>query len=164
MTHQSYAAMFRTMAERIEAGEAYDAVLRDYGVNVGSARVGHLQSLLRCAREHVAEAASDIPDREDQQIVKQLLSDIVRPGSGSAVGYTHEMTDDDHRAFAETVRELAGMVMVSGYACDLYDQELFVGWTRIPFAAHADGARDRVEVLWLNKSAAARTGQGRLIA
>lgn len=100
----------------------------------------------------------------DPPYVHSTRSGLVRPGSGSAVGYTHEMTDDDHRRFGAAVRELSGMVIVSGYACDLYDQEMFADWLRIPFGAHADGARDRVEVLWLNAAAAARSGQARLIA
>ena len=79
-------------------------------------------------------------------------------------GYNHEMDDDQHRAFGAAVRELRGMVVVSGYGCDLYDKEIFPDWDRIAFAALSDKARDRVEVLWLNKSAAAQSGQARLIA
>jgi DNA adenine methylase len=45
---------------------------------------------------------------------------------------------------------LQGAVVVSGYRCPLYD-ELFDGWQRIDAAAHADGARDRVESLWLSR-------------
>lgn len=77
-------------------------------------------------------------------------------------GYRHEMTDDQHRAFAAFARGLGGMVIVSGYACDLYDQELFADWQREEIPAHADGARDRIEVLWLNATAAGQ--QLRLIA
>ena len=79
-------------------------------------------------------------------------------------GYSHEMTDEDHRAFGAAVRQLQGMVVISGYGCDLYDRELFHDWLRIPFGAHADGARDRVEVLWLNDAAAANSGQARMFA
>lgn len=63
--------------------------------------------------------------------------------------YRHEMTDDDHRAMAMWLKELTGMVVVSGYDCDLY-RELFRGWQRADRASHADGARDRVESLWLS--------------
>lgn len=70
-------------------------------------------------------------------------------------GYRHEMSDEDHRAFAGFVRALSGMVIISGYACALY-QELFGDWLQVSRAAHADGARDRVEVLWLNPAAAAQ--------
>lgn len=65
-------------------------------------------------------------------------------------GYRHEMTDDQHRELAATLRELRGMVIVSGYACPLYDEELYSGWFRVERPALADGARPRVEILWMN--------------
>jgi DNA adenine methylase len=64
--------------------------------------------------------------------------------------YRHEMTDQQHRELAEVLASLRGAVVVSGYRCPLYD-ELFDGWQRIDAAAHADGARDRVESLWLSR-------------
>jgi DNA adenine methylase len=64
-------------------------------------------------------------------------------------GYRYEMSDKQHWEFAAEVRQLKGMVVVSGYACELYD-ELFPDWQQVTCKAHADGARDRVEVLWLN--------------
>lgn len=63
--------------------------------------------------------------------------------------YRHEMSDEDHRILAACLHSLQGMVIVSGYPSELYD-ELFAGWTCITRAAHADGARDRVECLWLS--------------
>lgn len=70
-------------------------------------------------------------------------------------GYAHEMTDDDHRRMLELLRSLRGMVVLSGYPSALYDDAL-PGWRRVSRAAHADGARDRTEVLWLNPQACAR--------
>lgn len=67
--------------------------------------------------------------------------------------YRHEMTDDDHRAMAEVVRSLKGMIVISGYACDLYDKELFPDWHRVQRTALADAARRRVEVLWISPGA-----------
>jgi DNA adenine methylase len=64
----------------------------------------------------------------------------------------HEMTTEDHRDIAACLWRLRGMVIVSGYACDLYD-ELFAGWTRIDRKHLADGARPRVESLWFNRAA-----------
>lgn len=64
--------------------------------------------------------------------------------------YRHEMTDDQHREMVEVLASLRGAVVVSGYHCPLYD-EIFEGWQRIDAAAHADGARDRVESLWLSR-------------
>ncbi len=66
-----------------------------------------------------------------------------------APAYKHELTDGQHRDLARALAGLRGMVMVSGYRCKMYD-ELFDGWQRIDVAAHADGARDRVESLWLS--------------
>lgn len=67
--------------------------------------------------------------------------------------YSHEMTDDDHRAMAASLRELTGMVVLSGYPCPLYDAELFADWHRVERPALADGGRDRIEVIWINDSA-----------
>lgn len=66
------------------------------------------------------------------------------------IGVLHEMDDQQHRDLARALAGLRGMVVVSGYRCPLYD-ELFDGWQRIDAAAHADGARDRVESLWLSR-------------
>lgn len=63
--------------------------------------------------------------------------------------YSHEMTDADHHALATGLRELTGMVVVSGYKSGLYE-ELYAGWKRIDRAAHADGAAKRIESLWLS--------------
>lgn len=68
---------------------------------------------------------------------------------GSARGYRFEMNDDQHRELAAFLATLRGGVIVSGYACDLYDRELYAGWQRLEKVAMADGARSRVEVLWM---------------
>lgn len=67
--------------------------------------------------------------------------------------YRFELTDGDHVNLAEVLHGLVGMVVVSGYACDLYDSELFPTWRRVEGEALADGARPRTEVLWLNAAA-----------
>lgn len=67
--------------------------------------------------------------------------------------YRHEMTRDDHEAMLAGLRTLEGMVLVSGYPNELYD-DVLVGWRRVERAALADGARPRTEVIWLNAAAA----------
>ena len=66
--------------------------------------------------------------------------------------YAHEMTVEDHARLLEETRRLVGMVVLSGYPSALYDQAL-ADWTRIERASLADGARPRVEVLWINPAA-----------
>lgn len=68
--------------------------------------------------------------------------------------YRHEMSDDDHRQMAKVLHSLRGMVVLSGYPCDLYDLELFPSWHRIQRNSYADSASKRIEVLWLSPQAA----------
>ena len=63
--------------------------------------------------------------------------------------YKHEMSDEDHERLAFSLHGLAGKVVLSGYDCPLY-QTLYKDWRRVEKAAHADGARDRTESLWMN--------------
>jgi DNA adenine methylase len=73
---------------------------------------------------------------------------------GGKSAYKHEMDRDAHIKLLETLRALTGMVVLSGYAHPLYEEALH-GWRREEFAAFADGARVRTEVLWINPQACA---------
>jgi DNA adenine methylase len=75
-----------------------------------------------------------------------------RAETGRNATYAHELTDDDHRALADTLRRLNGMVILCGYPSALYDN-LFGDWPSIERPAYADGARERTEVLWFNPAA-----------
>lgn len=66
--------------------------------------------------------------------------------------YRHEMTDADHKQLASFLKTVAGMVVISGYPGPLYDR-LFKRWHRVERQALADGARPRIECLWLNAAA-----------
>lgn len=68
-------------------------------------------------------------------------------------GYAKEMNDGEHEHLLSVLMELRGMVVLSGYPSPLYDETL-AAWHRVETAAHADGARPRQEVLWLNAQAA----------
>ena len=70
-------------------------------------------------------------------------------GRAAVHGYTHEMTDADHEQLLARIREIDGMVVLSGYHHDTYDRALF-DWCRFERQALADGARPRTEVLWVN--------------
>lgn len=67
--------------------------------------------------------------------------------------YVFEMTDDDHRALANVLHGIEGKVIVSGYACDLYDKELYPDWKRVKLPTIADGAKKRTEILWISPRA-----------
>jgi DNA adenine methylase len=76
-------------------------------------------------------------------------------------GYRFEMGDADHVALAEQLHALAGMVVLSGYACELYDRDLYAAWERHERETVADGAKKRTEIVWLNPACAAALGRQR---
>lgn len=69
--------------------------------------------------------------------------------------YAHEMDDADHDRLLSALVGLKGMVVLSGYPHSLYDERL-ADWRRVEKEALADGARPRIEVLWINPACAAR--------
>lgn len=75
-----------------------------------------------------------------------------RSTSGKEHMYYHEMTDSDHRDLAEVLRNVRGMVVLSGYDCEMY-QELYGDWQQVTKAAVAQGAKKRTEVLWISPNA-----------
>jgi DNA adenine methylase len=70
---------------------------------------------------------------------------------GDSKAYGHEMTDADHRALAEVLRNVQGKVALSGYHGPLYD-ELYGDWERVEAPAKLCHSvkQERTEVLWMN--------------
>jgi DNA adenine methylase len=70
---------------------------------------------------------------------------------GDSKAYGFEMTNDQHKEFAEKLRSLKGKAAVSGYDGWLYEK-LFRGWRRIaaPVKQCHSIKKDRQEVLWVN--------------
>ena len=67
--------------------------------------------------------------------------------SDSRGEYAHEMSDDEHSAMLLSLKSIQGFVILSGYPNALYDS---LGWEKVCRPSFADGARSRVECLWLN--------------
>ncbi|WP_315125206.1 DNA adenine methylase [Comamonas antarctica] len=66
--------------------------------------------------------------------------------------YRHEMTNDQHLELLGTLKCLQGMVVLSGYASALYEQEL-AGWQLHTTAARISAGRGtalRDECVWIN--------------
>lgn len=73
--------------------------------------------------------------------------------------YEHEMTEAQHVSLAEELHAAVRSgcdVAISGYANDLYDLELFLGWRRLKFNVTASTARVKdetsraEEILWMS--------------
>lgn len=79
-------------------------------------------------------------------------------GKGSARGYRFEMDERDHAELLTVLGggDIEGMVVLSGYQHDLYD-ELLPGWEKRTTTARISGGRGtalREEVLWINPACA----------
>lgn len=66
--------------------------------------------------------------------------------------YRHEMSDDQHRELAGILSAVKGMVLISGYPCDLYDIELYPDWKRVQRKTYTNRS-ERTEVLWMSPNA-----------
>jgi len=78
-------------------------------------------------------------------------------GSTPEHRYRWEMNDDDHRALARVLKDLVGMVIISSYPSEFYD-ELFAGWKKMSWTAGNlcsanSNAQTRTEVVWMNTQA-----------
>lgn len=77
--------------------------------------------------------------------------------SGAKTGrvYRHEMSDADHLDLLNTLLELEGMVMLSGYPSELYS-DVLKNWKCVETSARISAGRGtdiRVECLWVNPAA-----------
>lgn len=90
----------------------------------------------------------------DPPYVSETRSGKKRGGKPSHA-YKYEMTDDDHVELLTRVNDCKAAVVLSGYPHASYDS-LLKGWSRHEIAAHADGALERTEVVWLNPACVAR--------
>lgn len=74
----------------------------------------------------------------------------------NGTNYRHEMPHRaEHEALSAALHGCEATVVLSGYACDLYDLELYAGWERHTIAATAGQGNlgaNRTEVLWSNRS------------
>ncbi len=107
-----------------------------------------------------AHDSTDTVHYVDPPYVHSTRSEKVR-GTVNRKSYKHEMTDDQHRELAEVLHGLRGAVVLSGYRSELYDG-LYADWQRIERHAQADGAKPRIEVLWLSPGCV--TNQARMFA
>ena len=107
---------------------------------------------------------NDVLERYDRKETFFYLDPPYVHSTRRAGGYDHEMTDCDHRNLVDTLKNLKGKVLLSGYANEIYDT---LGWRRMDYnvVSHAAGRvrasglqgvgtskekQKRVESLWLN--------------
>jgi len=63
--------------------------------------------------------------------------------------YAHNLSDQEHTELLAVLRSAEGMVVISGYESDLYNEALR-DWRKVTKTANADGGIRRTEVLWIS--------------
>lgn len=147
-TNAEYSTGFRANANRSHTTAAHD------WANYPS----HIESFVERLRGVVIENkhyASVLEQQDREHTLHYVDPPYVhetRNMRGGNKNYAHEMTNEDHKEMAVVLKGLKGMVVLSGYECDLYE-DLFGDWRKIRREAKADGAGKRIECLWLNEQA-----------
>lgn len=110
--------------------------------------------------------ANDIMVAHDSPLALHYVDPPYMHGTrvnGAAKGryYRHELDDEQHAELLATLVRLQGMVVLSGYPTDLYDEAL-QGWTKATTTARISAGRGgdtRTECLWLNPACMAALNQ-----
>ena len=150
---RSHRTGFRSNATRSRTTPAHD--WRSYPDHLRAFEVRLMGVTVECREAAEVIAQHDTPETLHYVDPPYVLSTRHADASGNGA-YAHEMSDDEHRALAEVLRGTRGMVALSGYACDLYDAELYPDWHRLECRAIKstnNASAPSTEVLWLNAAA-----------
>ncbi|MBA3248058.1 MAG: DNA adenine methylase, partial [Pyrinomonadaceae bacterium] len=87
------------------------------------------QRLLRVQIEN-APAIEIIKRYDNEETLFYCDPPYPHSSRGDVNAYANELTDEQHRALATTLRQAKGKVAISGYRCELME-ELYAGWRQI---------------------------------
>jgi DNA adenine methylase len=109
---------------------------------------------LRHVELYRADAFDLIAQYDNRDTLFYLDPPYLHATRTARVAYDHEMSDEAHMRLLDTILDVRGMVVLSGYHHPLYDHALRE-WERHEFERPNDSAQTkvksrRVEVLWLN--------------
>lgn len=131
--------------------------------NVGAAAGGSTVSLWKKLPKRVHAIIERLRDAEiENRPAVQVIERYHRPDvaiyadppyvltTRTGKMYEYEMTDADHTALLNALDAHPGPVILSGYACDLYDNRLSE-WHRVETRSISEKGGVRTEVIWLNR-------------
>jgi len=94
------------------------------------------------------------------------MHDTRYKGASSGRYYRHEMDDTQHAELLSALLELEGMVVISGYPCELYS-DMLQGWEQRTTSARISACRGtglRTESIWLNPACTKHERQSDMFA
>lgn len=95
--------------------------------------------------------ALDVMSQQDSPETLHFVDPpYVHETRGAKHCYRFEMDTAAHERLCDFLKGLQGSVVLCGYKNPIYDR---LSWAHAQREAHADGARDRTEILWLNEKA-----------
>ncbi len=108
------------------------------------------QRMLRVQIEH-DNAIQVIRRYDSEQTLFYCDPPYVHASRGDTNAYKHEMSDGEHIELANVLRNVDGLVALSGYECELMD-ELYFDWyvTNAPVKRINSTKQLRQETLWTN--------------
>jgi len=108
------------------------------------------------------DTASNVIERfDDRNTLFYVDPPYVHSTRGESRIYRFEMSDDDHIALANQLKQVQGMVVLSGYDSPLY-QELYPNWGMVTMETDTVQKTKRTECLWISPRASAAMGYGPL--
>lgn len=148
-TNARYATGFRANSNKSGTTPAGD--WKNYPENISSF-VHRLRGVC-IENRHATEVIEQHDTPESLFYVDPPYMNDTRNMQRANAAYVFEMSDTDHQDLAAHLHRVRGMVMLSGYRNELYEQ-LYGKWQRFDRQAMADGARPRIESIWMNPLAA----------
>lgn len=99
------------------------------------------------------DTATAVIDRfDDPNTLFYVDPPYVHSTRSASKDYRFEMDDLDHEVLADQLKRVMGMVVLSGYDCQLY-RELYAGWKFVSIETDTVQKTKRTECLWINPKA-----------
>lgn len=95
------------------------------------------------------DATAVMQAQDSEQTLHYVDPPYVASTRDAGNDYSHEMDDSDHEQLLGFLSGLKGAVVLSGYQSEIY-ADCLPGWRMVTRKALADGARPRIEALWMN--------------
>lgn len=143
MSHRSG---FRASARKAHSTEVM-------GWNNYPPQIKHFHHRLKQVRIENRDALEVVQQQDGARTVFYVDPPYVPKTRNTKHRYEYDMDNEDHRELAKLLHSIEGMVLLSGYPSELYE-ELYGSWERFERRARTQRTdKEATECLWLNPAA-----------